>query len=205
MLDDSVSCGRSMRWFCRVAQRCACEINEDDPLLRPAHLLEAFRAQEPNLVPGLARGNAAAAGEGPRHRLLKVGENRQTVLSGNAAHALARLGQASSQEAFDEGSVVGGPATLLLDKSMVLLSAGQREIAATRTSCGSAPCRLAPALDVDDLWLALRGRPRVVHDDAAAVGAEPVLSAPLVRRWCWWWSPARHRRGEEVESVVVVV
>jgi Cdc6-like AAA superfamily ATPase len=157
MLDDSVSCGRSMRWFCRVAQRCACEINEDDPLLRPAHLLEAFRAQEPN---SCRAWREALRSLPPAEKALVIAYlkleriGKQYCLE-NAAHALARLGQASSQEAFDEDRLLEAQ-TLLLDKSMVLLSAEARNRRDAHV-LRFAPCRLAPALDVDDLWLALRG------------------------------------------------
>jgi len=156
-LGDSVSCGRSMRWFCRVAARCAACINEDDPLLRPAFLLEAFRAQEPNsclcwraavrLLPPAEKALVIA--------FLKLERVGNQYCLENAAHAHARLGQASSQEAFDEDRLLEAQ-TLLLDKSMVLLSADARNRRDAHV-LRFAPCRLAPALDVDDLWLALRG------------------------------------------------
>ena len=88
MLDDSVSCGRSMRWFCRVAQRCACEINEDDPLLRPAHLLEAFRAQEPNSCRAWREAlRFTAGGESFGHAYLKLERIGKQYCLENAAHA----------------------------------------------------------------------------------------------------------------------
>ena len=132
-------------------------------------------------MPGLARGVAVAAagGESFRDCLLKVGENRQTILSGKCRARPRATGPGLVAGGLRRRSVAGGPnvTSRQVDGPVKCGSEKSRDAHVLRF----APCRLAPALDVDDLWLALRGGDLRMYRYFEAVGAEPRVSSPRPR------------------------
>lgn len=153
---EAVAAGRSMRWFCRVFARAAAALDDARPTLDEAHLAEAFGAQEPNSVASWRKAVRAlpAAEKALFVAFLKLERVGNPYSLEAASHVLCRLSQASASDAHDEGALLDAVASLA-DRNIVTLAAearSRRDAHVLRFT----PVRVAAAVDVEDLWLALR-------------------------------------------------
>ena len=154
---DGVAAGRSLRWFSRVMARACASLAPDAPLLSAATVEEAFRSMDPNAG---AAWRAAVSAMPPAEKALLVAFLKLERVGApytleSAIHVLGRLSQASAADAYEEEGLVDAMAALV-DKDVAVLAqergAPRRDTHALRF----AHVRLAAAVDVDDLWLALR-------------------------------------------------
>ena len=153
---DGVACGRSMRWFSRVAGRAAAALGRDVPVVGQAQVDAAFRAMNPNSDRSWREAVSALP---PCEKalfvaLLKLERVGAPYTLESAIHGLARLAQASAADAHDDAHLVDAM-DALVEKSVAVLShdaRNRRDAHALRYS----HVALSAAIDVDDLWLALR-------------------------------------------------